>query len=351
MSALKKFMPNVRGRQAQHLTTLAAFICAIVASGSIQLPKVAKKIFDGATPPSREKRLSRWINNTAQHFDIYFLPVASALLMSLAGNPLILVVDGTVVGRACVALYVGVVYRKKVLPIAWTVVAQEKGHLPESVHIELMMKVRTLVPKGAKVILIGDGEFDGINLQAVISHWQWSYVCRTAKSTVLFWEGQRFRFDDMIPYCGRGEDFVAPGVLFTRKKYGPVNAITWWRKDCKEPIHLVTNIESPEEACMHYAKRFRIETFFRDHKSQGFHIHNSHISVPERLAHLLIPACLAYYWVIFLGVEAIRTGLDRIIHRKSRTDLSLFQLGLSLLDYLFAKGSRIPVGFSAPLAI
>lgn len=351
MSSLKKFMPNVRGRQAQHLTTLAAFICAIVASRSTQLPIVGKKICDGAAPPSREKRLSRWINNSAKHFETYFIPIAGALLMSLAQNPLILVVDGTVVGRGCVALYVGVVYRKKVLPIAWTVVSQAKGHLPESVHIDLMIKVRAMVPEGAKVILLGDGEFDGINLQAVISYWQWSYVCRTAKSTILYWEGEPFRFDDMVSYCERGQDVVAPGILFTRKKYGPVNAITWWRKDCKEPIHLVTNIESPEEACMHYAKRFRIETFFRDHKSQGFHIHKSHISMPDRLAHLLIPACLAYYWVIFLGVEAIRTGLDRVIHRKSRTDLSLFHLGLSLLDYLFCMGLRIPVSFSVPLTI
>jgi len=49
-------LPGVKGRQAQHLTTLAAFICAIVASGSTQLPKVANGICDGAAPPSREKR-------------------------------------------------------------------------------------------------------------------------------------------------------------------------------------------------------------------------------------------------------------------------------------------------------
>lgn len=351
MCALKKFMPGLTGRQTRHLSTLAAFICSIVASGSTQLPKVARKIHDGASPPSREKRLSRWINSSASHLETYFLPVASALLTSLAHQPLILAVDGTVVGRGCVALYVGVVYRKKVLPIAWTVVAQKKGHLPESVHIDLMIKVQALVPQGAKVVLLGDGEFDGINLQAVINYWQWSYVCRTAKTTILYWEGEPFRFDDMTAYCTRGEDAAVPGVLFTRKQYGPVNAITWWRKDCKEPIHLVTNIESPEEACMHYAKRFRIETFFRDHKSQGFHIHRSHIARPERLVHLLIPACLAYYWVIFLGAEAIRTGLDKIIHRKSRTDLSLFQLGLSLLDYLFGRGLQIPVAFSPPLVI
>ena len=229
--------------------------------------------------------------------------------------------------------------------------AQAKGHLPESVHVDLMKKVQALLPEGAQVVLLRDGEFDGINLQAIVSHWQWSYVCRTAKSTILYWEGEPFRFDDMIPHCEREEDFFAPGVLFTRKKNGPVNAINWWRKDCKEPIHLVTNIESPEQACMYYAKRFLIETFFRDHKSQGFHIHKSHSSIPKRLSHLLIPACLAYYWVIFLGAEVIRTGLNRIIHRSSRTDLSLFQLGLSLLDFLLNRGLRIPVGLLAPVNI
>lgn len=88
--------------------------------------------------------------------------------------------------------------------------AQEKGHLPEAVHVDLMMKARDLIPEGAKVILIGDGEFDGVNLQAIINYWQWSYVCRTARSTILYWEDEPFRFDDMIPYCERGEDFFAP---------------------------------------------------------------------------------------------------------------------------------------------
>jgi hypothetical protein len=47
-------MPVVRGRQAPHVIMLAAFICAIVASVTAQLPKMAQKICDGAIPASRE---------------------------------------------------------------------------------------------------------------------------------------------------------------------------------------------------------------------------------------------------------------------------------------------------------
>jgi hypothetical protein len=100
-----------------------------------------------------------------------------------------------------------------------------------------------------------------------------------------------------------------------------------------------------EEACRLYAKRFRIETFFSDQKSRGFHLHKSHISDQERLARLLIAACLAYIWVVYLGSLCEQDGWMTMIHRGDRCDLSLFQMGLRLLDHLLNEDSLIPVAF------
>ena len=69
-----------------------------------------------------------------------------------------------------------------------------------------------------------------------------------------------------------------------------------------------------------YQKRFRIETFFSDQKSRGFHLHKSHISDPQRLARLLIAACLAYIWIVYLGSVCAREGWIGIIHRMKRCD-------------------------------
>jgi tRNA(Glu) U13 pseudouridine synthase TruD len=88
---------------------------------------------------------------------------------------------------------------------------------------------------------------------------------------------------------------------------------------------VVSNMDTAEEACRYYQKRFRIETFFSDQKSRGFHIHKSHRADPQRLSRLLIAACLAYIWMIYLGSLCEREGWRRIIHRKNRCDLSLFQ--------------------------
>ena len=60
----------------------------------------------------------------------------------------------------------------------------------------------------------------------------------------------------------------------------------------------------------------------------------------------MIAACLAYIWIIYLGVMAMREEFYKIIHRTDRCDLSLFQLGLRLLDYFLNQEMEIPVAFN-----
>ena len=92
-------------------------------------------------------------------------------------------------------------------------------------------------------------------------------------------------------------------------------------------------------------KLARIETFFSDQKSRGFHIHKSHISDPQRLSRLLIAACLAYIWVVYLGALCEKDGWQGVMHRRKRCDLSLFQLGLRVLEHFLNEELPIPVHF------
>jgi Transposase DDE domain len=113
----------------------------------------------------------------------------------------------------------------------------------------------------------------------------------------------------------------------------------------KEPLYLVSNMESAEEACRYYEKRFRIETFFSDQKSRGFNIQKSRLEDPQRLSRLLMATCLAYIWVVYLGSLCEKSRWNIIIPRRKRRDLSLFQLGLRLLEHFFNEGLPIPVQF------
>jgi hypothetical protein len=185
------------GHFARHLHTLAALISGIVGGKSTQLPHIATKVPDGRKPESRVKRFTRWLDNERIVEEVYFLPYAALLLTQLALETLVLVMDGSVVGRGCTALMIHVVYKGRALPLAWRVRQGPKGHFPEALHIAVVELIRTLIPEGAKVVLLGDGEFDGTALQATLNEAGWSYVCRTALSTTATWDGTTFRLDTL----------------------------------------------------------------------------------------------------------------------------------------------------------
>jgi hypothetical protein len=159
------------------------------------------------------------------------------------------------------------------------------------------------------------------------------------------WEDTPFRLDTLGACSKPGTLIALQDVRFTEAAYGPIMLLCCWAKGYQEPLYLVSNMASATEACQVYTKRFRIETFFSDQKSRGFHVHKSHLSEPQRLTRLLMAACLAYIWVVYLGALCVQDGWVNMVHRGDRCDLSLFQLGLRLLDYLLNADCTIPVAF------
>src|SRR5215831_7802691 len=306
------------GNFARHVQTLAALISGIVGSKSTQLPTLATKVPDGTKPESHVKRFARWLDNERILEELYFLPYAELLLTHLALETLVLVMDGSGLGRGCVALMMHVIYKGRALPLVWRVRQGPKGHFPEELHIALVNLIRACLPEGAQVVFLGDGEFDGTTLQKTLNEAGWGYVCRTAQSTVATWEGETFRLDTLGACIKPGTLIALKEVKFTRDAYGPVMVLSCWAKGYHEPLYMVSNMDAAEEACRYYQKRFRIETFFSDQKSRGFHLHKSHISDPQRLSRLLIAACLAYIWIIYLGVLCEKDGWRSIIHRRAR---------------------------------
>lgn len=344
--ALQQWYPDGgHGRLAQPLTTLAALISGIVASRSSQLPAIATQVPDGTKAESRVKRYTRWVRNGTIEEQRDFFPYAKMLLACLALETLVLVIDGSVVGRGCVALMVHVVYKGRAWPIGWLVRQGTKGPFSEALHLELVEQVQDLLPLGAQVVCLGDGEFDGTALPRTLEDLGWSYVCRTAHNTTAQLEGDRFRLDVMGACITPGPVVAFQNVRVTAAAYGPVTTICCWANGYKEPIDLVSNLKSGHQACRYYEKRFRIETFFSDQKSRGFHLHKSHLSNPERLTRLLIAGCLAYMWIVYLGTLCEQESWAAVIHRTERCDLSLFQLGLRLLAHFLNEDLSIPVQF------
>jgi hypothetical protein len=348
--ALRQLYPEQpQGNLAHHWDTLAGMASGIVLSKSCQLPKIASKVPGEVHPDSRTKQMSRWVQNEGVTFDLYFLPFIEPVLASLAAiRPLVLIMDGRAVARGGVTLMVSLMYAGRALPVAWLVIAGAKGHFPTETHVQLLCEVQARIPEAAAVTFLGDGEFDSPELQAEAHGYGWDYVCRTAKNIQISADGEAWSsLDDWAVV--RGKRAFRKGVLFTKDAYGPVMVVAWWGSQYTEPIYLVSNLTSMRAACEWYRKRAHIETFFSDQKSRGFQLDKSHLSDPKRVARLMLAACLAYLWVIYLGTVAQQEGWQALIHRGSRCDLSLFQLGLRLLDYFLDHDLPIPSALNIAL--
>lgn len=146
------YQKEPKGYTAKQLNVLAALISGIVGSRRTNYPQIASKAPDLTQAESRVQRFSRFINDVDPEQEIHWLPFAAELLANLSMFTLVLIMDGSEVGRGCLSLMLSVQYRGRALPIGWLVVSGKKGHFAEEKHIQLLSAVQKLVPAGADVI-------------------------------------------------------------------------------------------------------------------------------------------------------------------------------------------------------
>ena len=344
------FQPRPTGHRDQHLNTLVAMIGGVIGGQHAHLSTIADHApSHGATQDSVITRLRRCLQHAAHTIDRWFLPVAQALLQALAHQPIRLIRDGRVVGRGCRALMLSVVDHGRAVPLCWVVVAAPTGHCPEATHRAVLAQVQRLMPTDATVIVLGDGECDGVALQADLRGYGWPSVCRTAATILSTADGVQCSVAAVDPQPG--EALAVTPAWMTAARDGPISLLAVWEPPHQHPLSLVTNLSDLDAAVAHDQKRAPIETCFADQKSRGFHLHQSHLRDPARVSRLVLVACLAYLWLVYLGVCAIRDEWRKPLHRQDRCDLSLFRLGLRLLARCLKEDLPIPDGFLVPAVV
>ena len=112
------YTPRPTGHREKQLNTFVALICGLTGGNHAHLPTIADHApSNGATQESLIKRFTRFLKNDRHTVNGWFLPVAEELLKTLATQPIQLVMDGSVVGRGCLALMLSVVYHGRALPL------------------------------------------------------------------------------------------------------------------------------------------------------------------------------------------------------------------------------------------
>lgn len=224
---LWQMFADCSARQKQYLLVLAQLTSGIIGSHQSQLAEIANYVSGSGSNKveSRIMQYRRFVNNAKIEPQTFFAPFARALLAALSQQgPLGLIIDGSTVGQGCMALMLSVRYQGRALPVGGRVVKAKKGQLPQTAHSRLVKQVKALVPASAKVVFLGDGEFDGYRLLRRLAYYGWHYVTRTAKNSVLWCDGEQTNFEALGVVRG-GEIVELGGASFSGEGYGPVLAL------------------------------------------------------------------------------------------------------------------------------
>ena len=347
LSTLLNLLPDMH---EDNRLTLAYMIVGLILGRDVQLAKIAEQVNYPHKESSLEDRFRRFVTNNNIETTIIFFPFVECILAALSQARLVFSMDTTKNGGNCITLMMSVRYKSRALPICWLSFKGRKGHSSQVIQLELIKMVDTYLPPDCQAIFLGDGEFDGsevVDWLETQEHWQ--YVCRTAKDTKIYCQGEWIALQELPLKLGQEAFF--PQVLFTQQnQVGPVNIMAVWNVKKKEHWFFVTNFETLVEGKRWYKKRFTIETLFSDVKSRGFDLEKSHLKKPERADRLLLAVAITYIFIVFWGVKSILTGDFKNMIRTDRFEHSLFRLGLKYITHLLKKCRSIPLfsGLSPP---
>jgi hypothetical protein len=328
---IKELRPNQRVTQVRNFVWL---MVGIYQSRSVCMSRIAGKIPSSAKLLSTVRRMSRLLDNPAIRVREWYAPIARQWLEAQFSHlgEIRLIVDGTKIGFGHQLLIVCLTYRKRAIPIAWTWVKHIKGHSPARQQLALLCYVRTLLPAGAAVFLVGDSEFGSVAVLRELDKWHWFYVLRQKARTGV-WLNEHHGWQAFGSYLHKpGQSIWLGNGYLTAKEIYPVNLLVHWKVGEKEPWCLVTNLPGLSMAVQFYVRRMWIEEMFGDMKKHGFNLEQTMLRHFQRLSRLTLAVAILYVWLVSIGTRTIRSGLRHLIDRSERRDLSIFQIGLRFTD-------------------
>jgi hypothetical protein len=310
---------------------------------SVHLGRIAAKVHVGSKVTSVTMRFRRFLANKAVRVRRWYGQLAQQLLTQAAlCGEIRLIADGTKIGSGHQLLMVAIAYRKRALPIAWTWVKGARGHSSTIKQLALLRYVYTLVPADVPVVVVGDCEFGAVEVARHLERWRWSYVLRQPSNTQVCISRQRLTWQDFGALVAQRNQLIwYEQAIVTLKHLHHASLLGYWECGEKTPWLLMTNLPKAYLALRTYRRRMWIEEMFGDWKGHGVDIEKTRLRHVQRLSRLVFIVALLYLWLVSRGAQTIKSGDRHLVDRSDRRDLSVFRIGLYIVDRRLARAQPL----------
>jgi hypothetical protein len=305
------------------------------------------------TALSKEIHAKRFLENKHVDVKVHYMPYLKQFLLGILlktsqleqKHAFKVIIDGSQTGSKHVTLMLSIVVRGRSIPVFWVVRKGKKGHFPTEMHTDLVEKgIKALqeivvsLALDATFCLLGDGEFDSVDLQILCRETlHIDYVLRTSSDAVLFDEGDKIspkQIQNTVELSDEVTSFFIPNIEFSNEKLEKVNFLYWFdAHKFEKPLFLISSYDNAPDIQQAYVIRFRIETMFKDLKSRGFNLDDNRLDKEYSLTNLLIVVALAFCIMLNFGFDNQDNPLKIMVQRIDKNINSVFTFARLLFQY------------------
>ena len=274
------------------------------------------------------KKLSVW--DLSRHWARYLIGDSKALVVALDWSAF--------ADDAQSMLSLNIVSPKGLsIPLLWKSVEDKRIKYNRSRYEDPLLSClkETLSPDVKVTVLADRGFSDHKFLKFLSEELKFDYIIRIKSNTTIMSKETSLKASD---YLNKEKITLVKQVGITRKNYVVPAFVAVHEKDMKAAWYLVTNKNiSSRETIKLYAKRWKIEPYFRDLKNgrYGYGMEKTHYKSADRRDRLMLMVVLCYRLLVLLGQAGEEIGFDKKLKVntvKTRTN-SLFNQGQFYYDF------------------
>jgi len=318
------------GMHCARARLFAEMVISMISNGKSQLKSLGIGVSGGAKLESKMRRIQMFFKEQeigSEEFGMLLLEV-----LGLEG-PFKLAMDRTnwEFGKAKINyLMVSIIFQNISIPLCW-IVLDKKGNSSTEERKNLMEKVLEIIPADKIEMLLGDREFIGKVWFDWLSKKKIHFIMRIKQNSIINGKSYVFQEFNMLKI---GEIKTIHATLWETQY-----VITGMKINTGELLILASNNFVGQETCVLYKQRWTIETLFKNLKTRGFNIEDTHMIDTEKLQKLMYIAALATLITVKTGILR-NMQIPILIKKHGRSLYSLFTYGLDFLRSVILKKTQ-----------
>ncbi len=317
------------GVDARDILCLAQMILSLIQERTVNLSKLSLRChYKSERKEASYRRLQRFVAR---------LPITQeqlcSFILGFIPGPYLLAMDRTnwQFGKTPInILTLSVVWNGLAIPVFWSLLPHKGCSGPED-RIALMERFLNLKDPRTIQALVMDREFIGpewlayLNLKGVCFHVRLRNNIKIGRG-----KGEILSAAHTFSHLQKLEKIDLPGKRTIGGKKGNMRLFVSAARSSDSDLVIVACNKDQPSSLERYKSRWGIETLFGCLKTRGFCLEDTHLTDPQKIAHLLMPLTLTFFWAFRVGIW-LNEVKEIKLKKHGRKAISFFRLGLEAL--------------------